>query len=50
MIDTIHFSTSRYLYDLLNINNIHFEQMVHRIKPAQLELNEANSSDSEPYL
>ena len=24
-------STSRYLDDLLNIDNIHFEQMVHRI-------------------
>ena len=26
-------STSRYLDDLLNIDNIHFEQMVHRIYP-----------------
>ena len=27
-------STSRYLDDLLNVNNIHFEQMVDRIHPA----------------
>ena len=30
MIDAFN-STSRYLDDLLNIDNIHFEQMVHRI-------------------
>ena len=30
MIDAFN-STSRYLDDLLYINNIHFEQMVHRI-------------------
>ena len=29
-------STSRYLDDLLNIDNIHFEHMVHRIYPAEL--------------
>ena len=31
-------STSRYLDDLLNIDNIHFERMVHRIYPAELQL------------
>ena len=31
-------STSRYLDDLLNIDNIHFEHMVHRIYPAELQL------------
>ena len=30
-------STSRYLDDLLNIDNIHFEHMVHRIYPAELQ-------------
>ena len=40
-------STSRYLDDLLNIDNIHFEHMVHRIFPAELQLNKANASDSE---
>ena len=40
-------STSRYLDDLLNIDDIHFEQMVHRIYPAELKLNKANASDTE---
>ena len=44
-------STSRYLDDLLNINNIYFEQMVNRIYPAELQLNKVNSSDTEaPFL
>ena len=44
-------STSRYLDDLLNIDNIYFEQMVNRIYPAELQLNKANSSDIEaPFL
>ena len=40
-------STSRYLDDLLNIDDIHLKQMVHRIYPAELQLNKANSSDTE---
>ena len=40
-------STSRYVDDLLNIDNIHFEHMVHRIYPAELQLNKANASDTE---
>ena len=40
-------STFRYLDDLLNIDNIHFEQMVDRIYPAEFQLNKANSSDTE---
>ena len=40
-------STSRYLDDLLNIVNIHFEHMVHRIYPAELQLNKANASHAE---
>ena len=40
-------STSRYLDDLLNINNIHFEHMVHRIYLAEFHLNKANASDTE---
>ena len=46
MIDVFNL-TSRYLDDLLNIDNIHFEQMVHRIYPAELQLNKANASDTE---
>ena len=40
-------STSRYLGDLLNIDNIYFDQMVDRIYPTELQLNRANSSDTE---
>ena len=36
-------STSRYLDDLLNIDNIYFDQMVDRIYPTELQLNRANS-------
>ena len=39
-------STSRYLDDLLNIDNIHFADMVHRIYPTELQLNKANASDT----
>ena len=41
------FETFEYLDDLLNIDNIHFEHMVHRIYPAELQLNKANASDTE---
>ena len=40
-------STSRYLVDLLNIDNIYFGQMVNRIYLAELQLNKVNSSDTE---
>ena len=44
-------STSRYLDDLLNIDNIYFDQMVDRIYPTELQINRANSSDTEaPFL
>ena len=44
-------STSRYLDDLLNIDNSYFEQMVNRIYPAELQLNKANFSHIEaPFL
>ena len=39
-------STSRYLDDLLNIDNPYFEQMVSRIYPTELQLNKANSFDT----
>ena len=36
---------------LLNIDNIYFDQMVDRIYPTELQLNRANSSDTEaPFL
>ena len=44
-------STFRYLDDLLNIDNPYFEQMVGKIYPTELQLNKANSSDTEaPFL
>ena len=44
-------STSRYLDDLLNIDNPYFEQMVGQIYPTELQLNKANYSDTEaPFL
>ena len=44
-------STSRYLDDLLNIDNPYFEQMVGQLYPTELQLNKANSSDTEaPFL
>ena len=44
-------STSRYLDDLLNIDNNLFDSMVNRIFPSELQLNKANVSDVEaPFL
>ena len=44
-------STSIYLDDLLNIDNPYLEQMVGQIYPTELQLNKANSSDTEaPFL
>ena len=40
-------STSRYLDDLLSIDNPYFEGMVSQIYPAALQLNKANTSDTE---
>ena len=48
-------STSRYLDDLLNIDNFYFEvivnQIVDQIYSPELQLNKANTSDTEaPFL
>ena len=44
-------STSRYLDDLLNIDNPYFEGMVNQIYPLKLQLNKANTSDTVvPFL
>ena len=40
-------STSRNLDDLLNIDNIYFDQMVGHIYPTELQLNRTTSSDTE---
>lgn len=44
-------STSRYLDDLLKIDNPNFEGLVNPIYPFELQLNKANNSDVEaPFL
>ena len=44
-------STSRYFDDLLNIDNPYFDLMVGQLYPTELQLNKANSSDTEaPFL
>ena len=44
-------STSRYLDDILNIDNIYFDVMVNQIYPSELQLNKTNSSDTKaPFL
>ena len=40
-------STSRYLDDLLNIDNTYFDGLSSQIYPPELQLNKANSSDTE---
>ena len=39
-------TTSRYLDDILNINIVYFDSMVSQIYPSELQLNEANTSDT----
>ena len=39
-------STSRYLDDILNINNVYFDNMVSQVYPSELHLNKANTSDT----
>ena len=40
-------TTFRYLDDILNINNVYFDNMVSQIYPSELQLNKANASDTE---
>ena len=40
-------TTSRYLGDILNINNVYFDNMVSQIYPSELQLNKTNTSDTE---
>ena len=46
VIDAFH-TTSRYLDDILNINNVYFDNIVGQIYPSELQLNKANTSDTE---
>ena len=38
--------TSRYLDDILNINDAYFDNMVSQLYPSELQLNKANTSDN----
>ena len=40
-------TTSRCLDHILNINNVYFDKMVSQIYPTELQLNKANTSDTE---
>ena len=40
-------TTSRYLDNNLNINTVYFDTMVNQIYPSELQLNKANTSDTE---
>ena len=40
-------TSSRYLDDILNINNVYFDNMVSRIYPSELQLNKANTPNTE---
>ena len=46
IIDTFN-TTSRYLDDVLNINNVYFDNMVSQIYPSELQLNKANTCYTE---
>ena len=40
-------TTSRYLDDIFNINNVYFDNMVSQIYPSELQLKKAKTSDTE---
>ena len=40
-------TTSRYLDDILNINSVYSDNMVSQIHPSELQLNKANTADTE---
>ena len=40
-------TTSRYLDDILNINNVYFDNMVSQIYLSELHLNKSNTTDKE---
>ena len=40
-------TTSKYLEDMLNINNVYFDNMVSQIYPSELQCNKTNTSDTE---
>ena len=43
-------TTSRYLDDILNINNVYFDNMASYIYPSELQLNKANTVTEAAFL
>ena len=41
------YTTSKSLEDILNIHNVYFDTMISQIYPSELQLNKANTSDTE---
>ena len=41
------YTASKYLEDILNIHNVYFDTMISQIYPSELQLNKANTSDTE---
>ena len=40
-------TTSRYFDNILNIDNVYFDTMISQIYPSELQINKANTSDTE---
>ena len=40
-------TSSRYLDDILNVHNVYFYTLVSQMYPSELQLNKANTSDTE---
>ena len=43
-------TTSRYFDDILNINNVYFDNMFSQIYPSELQLNKANTLIPKPHF
>ena len=43
-------TTSRYLDNILNINNVYFDNVVSQLYPPELQLNKVNTSDTEAAI
>ena len=41
------YTISKYLEDIFNIDNVYFDTMISQIYPSELNLNKANTSDTE---
>ena len=41
------YTISKYLEDIFNIDNVYFDTMIIQIYPSELQLNKANTSDTE---